>query len=94
VPFKENKNPSIGEKFSKQLNPTSTFIKDNASKSKRSDVLIVHGDFAEDEDHVHVLRHVGSSGCKPSANSVADNVQERGGTIVSLKIVSRAASMG
>lgn len=80
----ERQVPGKSEKFERLSGPGTTFAKSKTSSSKHSEVLIIQGEFEEHEDHIHITRHVGSSGCKPSGQSVMDKVQQRGGAIVSL----------
>jgi hypothetical protein len=80
----EKQNPERGEKFDKLPGPGTAFAKSTSSSSKHSDVLIVQGEFDEHEDHVHIIRHTGSSGCKPSAPDPEKRIQQHGGAMVSI----------
>jgi hypothetical protein len=76
-------------KADKQSASNTNFNRSSKSAPKRSQILLVEGVFDED-DHVHITRHVGHSGCKPDGKSTTGIIQEQGATLVSSSL-SRAS---
>jgi hypothetical protein len=52
------------------------------SKPKRSKVLIIEEGF-DGDDHIHVTRHIGASGCKPIGPSAEESAQKQGTAMAS-----------